>query len=99
MALDLYHRPFGYFAPEDPGGFLMCVGLPALLPVLSCDALQPQQFSCKPDLLLPFPSRQSPFFPSPSSFTPSLTPRILALIHIYALHFPELLGFTFSGKI
>ena len=44
------------------------------LPVLSCDALQPQQFSCKPDLLLPFASRQS--FIQPLSF-PHRTPHII----------------------
>ena len=81
MALDLHHRPYGYIALKDPEGFLMCVGLPALLPVLSCDALQPQQFSCKPDLLLPFASRQSfiqlystPLFP-PSDTSHHIPPQ------------------------
>ena len=51
------------------------------LPVLSCDALQPQQFSCKPDLLLPFASRQSfiqlystPLFP-PSDTSHHIPPQ------------------------
>ena len=52
------------------------------LPVLSCDALQPQQFSCKPDLLLLFASRQSfiqlystPLFP-PSDTSHHIPPQL-----------------------
>ena len=52
------------------------------LPELSCDALQPQQFSCKPDLLLPFASRQSfiqlystPLFP-PSDTSHHIPPQL-----------------------
>ena len=96
LVLDLFHRPLGCMAPNLRTLEVFVVREPPCQPEpeVSCDAVQPQQFSCKPDLLLPSPSRQSPFFLT--LFTPyAVTPHILALGHMHC-NFLEFFGFTFS---